>query len=109
MPDYKTNDPKGWGGDPRRGAALGRGEIHKAPRDIVAKFTLRHVPLNNGGYDENGTYFGTGAPLYWYALADAEGNELVDSMLRAGDRDAAKRKVREKYPNAQFFDEKKKA
>lgn len=28
MPDYKTNDPKGYMGDPRRGAAMGRRSIN---------------------------------------------------------------------------------
>ena len=30
-PDYTTNDPKGWCGDPARGAALGRPSYHAHP------------------------------------------------------------------------------
>jgi len=98
-PSYKRFDPRGWGGDPKRGAAMGRPTVHDAPKDEQVKFTLRRIRLNSGGYDPNGTYFGIGAPLYWYA--NDEGT--VDAMLRATSRDEAKRKVLEKYPNANFY------
>jgi len=52
--------------------------------------------LDNGGYDPNGTYFGHGEPLYWYASEDGE----IDAMLRAATRDDARTKVLAKYPNA---------
>lgn len=78
-PDYATNDPKGWCGDPTRGAALGR------PSD--------HEP---GGYDALGTYSGLGAPLYW-AASDCG---AVDYMLRAPDRAAARVLVLAEYPQA---------
>jgi hypothetical protein len=63
------------------------------------KLSLQRIRLNSGGYDPNGTYFGWGAPLYWYA--NDEGT--VDAMLRASSRAEAKRKVLEKYPNAHFY------
>lgn len=94
-PSYKTNDPKGWGGDPRRGAAMGRGAVTGTP---VGKLYLRKIRLDSGGYDPNGTYFGWGSPLYWYA--DADGN--VDAMLRADSREGAKQQIREQYPTVQF-------
>lgn len=99
MPDYSTNDPRGWGGDPERGAALGRPTVHAADRDAPVKLYLRRVRLDQEGYDVNGTYFGIGAPLYW--CADESGE--IDFMLRAHDRDAAKYEVCERYPNARFF------
>ena len=87
-PDYATHDPRGWCGDPQRGAALGRPTIRDgAP---TGKMTLRRVRIDRGGYDSNGTYFGLGSPLYWYA--DESGN--VDGMLRATSRGAAKGAVR---------------
>lgn len=98
-PDYRTNDPKGWGGDPKRGAALGRPSIHKADREAPIKLYLRKVRLDSGGYDPNGTYFGIGAPLYW--VSDSEGT--VDYMLRAIRRSDAKAMVRQVYPKASFF------
>jgi hypothetical protein len=75
--------------------------LSKHPDDRAApvKLYLRRAYLDNGGYDRNGTYFGTGAPLYW--CADADGN--VDFMLRARDRADAKRQVVAKYPSATFW------
>jgi hypothetical protein len=99
MPDYKTHDPKGWGGDPSRGAALGRPGIHDADRAAPVKLYLRQVRIDSGGYDPNGTYFGVGHPIYWYADADGE----VDGITRAPNRDGAKHAVRMTYPKATFF------
>jgi hypothetical protein len=98
-PDYKTNDPRGWCGDPRRGAAMGRPTIHDAPTDAPVKLHLRRVRLDSGGYDCNGTYFGHGDPLYWYADADG----TIDAVLRATNRSDAKRQIREDYPQARFY------
>ena len=97
-PDYKANDPRGWCGDPRRGAAMGRPSVREAPKDYAGKLYLRRVRLN-GDYDVNGTYFGAGEPLYW--CADSDG--AVDFMLRARDRNQAKAKVRAYYPDAKFY------
>ncbi len=83
-PSYKDNDPKGWCGDPSRGAALGRGDIHT--EGFSGVLHLRRVLIDKDGYDENGTYFGTGQPLYWYASGGGE----VDAVLRARDREEAK-------------------
>ena len=97
-PSYKTNDPRGWCGDPSRGAALGRPTV-KGDATFAGKLTLHRVHLDQGGYDVNGTYFGAGAPLYWYASDD----ETIDGMLRASSREDAKRQVRAMYPQARFF------
>lgn len=99
MPSYKTHDPKGWCGDPKRGAAMGRGSYHTADSDAPIKLTLRKVSLDSGGYDSNGTYFGWGEPLFWYANEDC----TIDDMLRAVNRDEAKRMIREQYPHARFY------
>lgn len=96
---YKANDPKGWGGDPSRGAALGRPSIHDAASSDAIKLHLRRVRLDSGGYDPNGTYFGHGERLYWYASDCGS----VDAMLRAPSREAAKARVRALYPKARFF------
>lgn len=97
-PDYKTHDPKGWCGDPKRGAALGRPALHGEP-DFAGKMYLRKVPLDNGGYDRNGTYFGHGDDyVYWYASADG----TIDGTLRAVDRDEAKTVILSRYPNTAF-------
>lgn len=99
MPDYQTHDPRGWCGDPSRGAALGR-PTHTpddAPTTTVRVY-VRRVRLNQGGYDRNGTYFGTGAPLYWYA--DDSGD--IDGVLRASCRESAVAEVRMLYPFAKI-------
>lgn len=99
QPSYKTNDPRGWCGDSRRGAAMGRPTIREASPEFSDRLTLRRVHLNSGGYDCNGTYFGTGVPLYWYADADGK----IDAMLRATDREDAKRRIADHYPMARFY------
>ncbi len=99
MPSYKTNDPKGWCGDPKRGAAMGRPSRHASDMGASHKLTLRHVPLDSGGYDKNGTYFGTGPNLYW--CADESGE--IDFVFRAHNREYAKERVRKDYPNARFY------
>ena len=97
MPSYSTHDPKGWCGDPRRGAAVGRHSIHRAEPE--GKMTLQKVRINGGGYDRNGTYFGVGGePLYWFA--DAGGN--VDGVLRASSRAVAKVLVRALFPETEL-------
>ncbi len=99
-PDYKTYDPKGFGGDPKRGAALGRPAIHdKEDPTTPIKLYMRQVNLDYGGYDRNGTYFGAGPTIYWYANAEGD----VDSTLRAWSRSEAKTQVRLLYPKATFF------
>lgn len=104
MPDYSTHDPKGWGGDPRRGAALGRPTVQKGDEAaFTGKLYLRRIRLDSGGYDPNGTYFGLGQPLYWCADDGTSENHSIDFMLRAADRDEAKAAVRARYPNARFF------
>lgn len=97
-PSYLTNDPKGWGGNPRRGAALGR-RTHLGEYD-GSRLTLRRVYLNSGGYDKNGTYFGHGGePLFWCASEDG----AIDFCLRALSRELAKKEVREQIPGAKFY------
>ncbi len=95
---YKTNDPKGWCCDPKRGAAMGRGEITGDP-DYDGKLVLRRIRLNSGGYDSNGTYFGFGQPLYWFASDDG----TIDGMIRANSRTHAKQLVKDKYKDARFY------
>jgi len=110
-PDYKTHDPKGWCGDPSRGAALGRYSYRGDP-DFEYKFVLRKIPLDSGGYDPNGTYFGHGDPIYWYASTnhnstDDEGNLIevaeVDCTIRGKNRESVKKAILEDYPRAKFF------
>lgn len=97
-PSYSLHDPRGWGGDPKRGAALGRPTVKDTPRDFTGRLYLKRIPLNSGGYDPNGTYFGIGAPLYWCAEPDG----TIDFVFRARDRAEAIEIARQSYPNARI-------
>jgi hypothetical protein len=96
MPDYSYNDPKGWGGNPKRGAAMGRSAIKEETESYSGRLFLCCVHLDSGGYDKNGTYFGIGGKLYWCA----NDSHTVDFMLRAKDRADARERVLKEYPMA---------
>lgn len=71
------------------GAPMGR---HAGPANAQGKsqrYNLVRVPLDSGGYDRGGAYWGVGAPL-WYAT-----NDERSEYFRARTRDAAKEYVRE--------------
>ncbi len=72
---FESNVSSKYGAPMGRGhSPLGSGLVH-----------LRRVPLDQGGYDKGGAYWGTGQSL-WCAW-DAEGGEVY---LRADSRQAAK-------------------
>ena len=89
MSSYDTNDPKGWCGDPSRGAALGRCTIKGEAKAV----TVQRSFLDRGGYDRNGTYFGFGAALFW--VSDENGE--VDFMERAMDAEDLAKVLRDTY------------
>jgi hypothetical protein len=74
-------DDLGWCGDPRRGASMGRRGRNEPGGD--SKFTLRRVPVDSGGYDRGGAYWGIGSPLYWYSnqAGTQEGYFRLDRSL----------------------------
>lgn len=80
------------------GAPMGR---HTGGQDYDAdgRFTLRRAHLDNGGYDAGGAYWGLGEALYYYASPDG----TAEGYLRARSREAAKREIREDYPNSRFY------
>lgn len=99
-PNYLTNDPKGWCGNPRAGAAHGRHTIIEVDKEHwYGRLYMSVVPLNSGGYDRLGTYFGLGDRIYW--VAGARGD--IDFCVRAKNRTDAKKQVRELLPHARFF------
>lgn len=99
MPISKLPPDPGWCGNPSRGASMGRGSHSPADPETPRKFYLVRVPINSGGYDSGGSYWGTGTPLYRYESADGE----ADGYLRGITREAAKAAIREDYPSAEFF------
>lgn len=88
--------------DSRYGAPMGRGargDEYTLTADARPVYLVR-CPLNSGGYDSGGAYWGLGEPLYYYS-AQPEG--LIDGYVRGKTREAAKAKVRAMYPHARFF------
>jgi hypothetical protein len=82
------------------GAPMGRQSWDdNKPDEYKGKIYLRRIPLNNGGYDAGGAYWGIGQRLYGYAAYD----DSVNGYIRAYDREDAKAKVLAKYPNATFY------
>lgn len=64
------------------------------------KFTLQRIRLNNGGYDNTGTYYGHGQPLYEFQSENGD----YGGTVRAPDREAAKQHVWKKvFEGAQFY------
>ncbi len=68
----------------------------------MAKLQLYRVPLNAGGYERNGAYWGRGGPLY---CVPGEGYGESDRYFRARDREHAKATYRAQYdaPDAKFY------
>lgn len=96
--DYAKNNPGGWCGDPKRGAALGRVDFH-GDHTLEVKLCVRKVPLNSGGYDSLGTYWGHGEYLYVIATQDSS----IEFFERCSTREKAKAYAKTLYPNARFY------
>ncbi len=62
-------------------------------------FYLVRCPLDSGGYDRGGAYWGLGESLYYYEgpLSD------INGYVRGRTRDAAKSAVRAIHPLAKFY------
>lgn len=96
----------------RLGAAMGRPNvIPPKPPDydgnvrngwVAKKLRMYRMPMSACGcYDNGGAYWGVGSRLIgfmYHAHADD-----VDVFVRATDREAAKRAVREVLPNCWFY------
>lgn len=86
------------------GAPMGRQSWNDNGKPFQGRFYLRHIRLNQGGYDSGGAYWGTGQRLYGFAAAD----DSVNGFIRAYDREDAKTQVLYKHPGANFFGDKPK-
>lgn len=81
------------------GAPMGRQSWNDNHGEYIGKMYLKRIPLNSGGYDSGGAYWGTGMPLYGYAAYD----DSINGFVRAYNREDAKARVKAKYPGAVFF------
>jgi len=68
----------------RLGAPHGRAEypLSDAPRSV----RLFRVPLDSGGYDQGGAYWGHGAPIYCFAQPPEQGQPCPRRFVRAHSR-----------------------
>jgi hypothetical protein len=90
----------------RYGASMGRESTpdRDLPQEQV-KVSLQRIPLDAGGYDSGGAYWGHGEPL-WRASDDISaplGTDYFQFWIRAPSREIAKRLVRSKMPGARFY------
>lgn len=63
------------------------------------KLYLRRVPINNGGYDAGGAYWGLGAPLWFWSNADGDRS----GYFRAASRGAAKDHLANQWDDISFY------
>jgi hypothetical protein len=88
---FKKNAPKGYCGDPVRGAAMGRADINPTA-EPAGPLTVCFVERYDGGYDVCGTYWGCSSDhgLYFAYGDDAEGNDIEMLFWAKGDVSARK-------------------
>ena len=80
------------------GAPLGRYTGPDFLDATAGKIYLRRVPINSGGYDTGGAYWGLGAPLW-----EAQDQDGSGRIFRARDRAAAKADILADFPEAKFY------
>jgi hypothetical protein len=61
------------------------------------------VPINAGGYDPGGAYWGTGQPLYVAFDTEADTEYSQEMFIRADDRRHAKQQAARIFPAAKFY------
>lgn len=84
--------------DCRRGAPMGRHNTTTCP-ELEARFNLVLMPLDSGGYDSSGVYWGLGDQMWWsYAK-----NTDQEMFVRAVNREDARRQVLAIFKNAKFY------
>ena len=91
-------NPSGWGGNPARGASMGR-DSYADRENMPAKVYLQRVDFVDQCYDRGGAYWGGPADLYC-AKDDAD---TFQWFIRAPDRAAAKVALREEFPELKFY------
>jgi hypothetical protein len=75
-----------------RGADTGRPTI--VPDDYTGeKLHLQKVPLDSGGYDPGGAYWGVGPPALYCAYGESK-TEQLQVFFRSNSRETAKRAIR---------------
>ena len=85
------------------GSRMGRTSWRGHDADSTVKCTIRKLRWVDGGYDEQGAYWGhtPGTHIYWCNFDIGDTNE--DIFVRAESRQDAKDQVRKQLPNARFY------
>lgn len=81
----KYGAPMGRAGDTREGFCAFAASEFAAPRVRLAR-----VPIDQGGYDNGGAYWGVGVPLWRAESTYLDGTESAEHYFRALDRETAK-------------------
>jgi len=87
----------------KHGAPMGRPETPARWPSIPRKFYLQRVPLDSGGYDRGGAYWGLGPRLYWASWQGDGADSSIEFFFRARDREAAKAETIRRHPGARFY------
>ena len=77
---------------------LGRYTPYEVLDSGLGKIVLHKVPLDSGGYDKGGAYWGCGEPL-WETM-DQDGNGFI---FRSRNRESAKKYILSDFPDAKFY------
>jgi hypothetical protein len=85
--------------DSNRGAPMGRYSGPDPLNTDAGRLYLSRVPINSGGYDAGGAYWGL-ASVALYCAMDQDG---ATRFFRAISRDSAKRQILADYPAATFY------
>lgn len=83
------------------GSIMGRCDTMH-PGNECAPLRLQRVPFVDQCYDRGGAYWGSPANL-WCAWGDDCEGEQVHVFVRADSREAAKREITAKFPDAKFL------
>jgi hypothetical protein len=95
----RCGSTRGLGGESRILSFTPQGvlvDMSTVPVDPLERaVAVEHVPLDRGGYDRYGRYWGRGEKLYRYTTYDGE----IDDYLRAPSRQAARATLKSRYPD----------
>lgn len=90
------------------GAPMGRKSFYPAFREQSVKLHLQKVPINSGGYDSGGAYWGL--PVYgrsddsWGHLYRAWSSDgLISFYLRSWSRETARLAILKDYPGVKIL------
>lgn len=87
----------------RYGAPMGR-QSYRPDADETTRVRLTRVPLNSGGYDRGGAYWGHGDPIFCVWADESSNNEgQLTHYVRAANRKHAKDQILGIWPLLRFY------